>query len=42
MDLQDHPQLSIKDTLMPGDLSKRIYEYLGVRERACYFYDKIQ
>ena len=42
MDLQEHPELSIKDTLLPGDLSKRIYDYLGVRERACYFYDKLQ
>jgi putative nucleotidyltransferase with HDIG domain len=42
LDLQDHPELCIKDTLTSADLSKRIYDYLGVTERTCYFYDKLQ
>ncbi|MBL4827728.1 MAG: HD-GYP domain-containing protein [Spongiibacteraceae bacterium] len=42
INLSLHPNLSIKDALISGECPKRIYDYLGIRERTGYYYDQLQ
>lgn len=40
IDLQEYPDLSVESVLRPGDYPARIYDYLGVKERLGYFFEK--
>lgn len=41
INLRQHAESSILEALKPGDYPKRIYDYLGIKERAAYFYEPI-
>ena len=41
IDLREHVDLSIADALKPGDYPRRIYDYLGIRERTAYYFEQL-
>ena len=38
VDLSQHPELTIRKSLRPAQLSKEMFEYLNPRERVSYFF----
>ncbi|BFM18200.1 HD-GYP domain-containing protein [Maricurvus nonylphenolicus] len=41
IDLAEQDEISITDVLKPEDYDKRIYDYLGIKERVGYFFEMI-
>lgn len=41
INLRQHAELSIIEAVKPSDYPKRIYDYLGIRERAAYYYEPV-
>ncbi|MBV8666173.1 MAG: DUF3391 domain-containing protein [Burkholderiaceae bacterium] len=39
LDLQQHPELNIKSSIRPSELTAHAYEYLAPRTRVTYFFD---
>jgi putative nucleotidyltransferase with HDIG domain len=40
IDLKSYKDITITEALKPGEYPKRIYDYLGIKERIGYFYEK--